>query len=113
MKTRKELKEEYKQKRPIAGVFQIKNMENGVVLIDGSTNMKAKWNRHKTELRFGSHRNKKLQADWNQYGEDKFKVKIVSKLKVKEDELYDLTTEVAMLLELVLEKMNLEADMKY
>jgi len=113
MKTRKELKEEYKQKRPIAGVFQIKNQENGMILIDASTNIMAKWNRHKTELRFGSHRNHKLQADWNQFGEEKFKASIISKVKTKEAEMYDLRTDVAIMFEQVLKKLNLKVEMKY
>jgi len=65
MKTKKELKEEYKQTRPAMGVFQVVNEVNGKVLLEATTNMQSKWNRHQTELRFGSHRNKQLQKDWN------------------------------------------------
>jgi hypothetical protein len=67
---KKVLKAAYKLQRPDAGVFQIKNNKNGMILIESSTDIQSKWNRHRTELRFGSHRNKILQKDWNQYGED-------------------------------------------
>ena len=74
MKSKKELKEEYKQKKPIAGVFQIKNIKNGMMFIEESSNIESKWNRHRTELRFGSDRNKTLQKDWNELGGRKFQI---------------------------------------
>ena len=90
MKTRKELKEAYKQKKPVAGVFQIKNDENGKVLIEASTNIPSKWNRHRTELKFGSHRNKQLQQDWNDLGEENFTFSILSELELSEEENLDI-----------------------
>ncbi|MFD0761644.1 hypothetical protein ACFQZW_06080 [Lutibacter aestuarii] len=47
--------------KPPMGVFQIKNLNTNKVLIDSSIDMVFKWNRHKMELKFGTHRNKKLQ----------------------------------------------------
>jgi len=80
MKMKKELKVEYKQKKPVASVFQIKNIQNGMLLIEESINMHSKWNRHRTELRFGSHRNKILQKDWNDLGEENFMFSVLSEL---------------------------------
>lgn len=42
MKTKKEFKEEYKLKEPIAGVFQIKNTKKGMILLEGSSNIQSK-----------------------------------------------------------------------
>jgi len=81
MKTKKELKEAYKQTKSPMGVFQIKNIVNNMVLIDSSTDMKSKWNRHKMELKFGSHKNRALQSDWNKNGEDNFVFEILAELK--------------------------------
>ena len=50
MKTKKELKEEYKQRKIPMGIFQIKNIRNNKVLIDNSIDMESKWNRHKRNL---------------------------------------------------------------
>ena len=86
MKTKKELKEEYKQLKIPMGVFQIKNVRNNKVLIDYSIDMKSKWNRHKMELKFGNHRNKNFQKDWNEYGEDNFVFDVLSELKKSEEE---------------------------
>lgn len=44
MKTNKEFKKEYKQQKPTMGVFQVENKVNGKVLIEGSTDIPAKWN---------------------------------------------------------------------
>ncbi len=71
MKTKKEIKEEYKQMKFPMGVFQIRNLQTNKVFIDNSTDMDSKWGRHKMELKFGSHRNTTLQKDWNEYGEKK------------------------------------------
>jgi len=92
MKTNKELKSAYKLKKPDAGVFQVQNKKSGKVLIEGATNMSSKWNRHRTELRFGTHRNKALQTDWNEVKEENFQYSVLSALDIKEDDNFDITT---------------------
>jgi len=113
MKTKKELKQAYKQAKPDAGVFQILNKENGRALIEGASNMISKWNRHRTELRFGSHRNNRLQADWNNFGEESFEFSIVSELELDEENTSNLSEEVKLLYEMVSEEMNIPEDLKY
>lgn len=113
MKTKKELKEEYKQKKPVAGVFQVKNNKSGMVLIEESLNINSKWNRHRTELKFGSHRNKKLQNDWNEIGEDNFAFSILSELEIKDDDTFNLNDEVKVLRQMVEEEIGIISEMKY
>ena len=84
MKTNKELAQAYKLIKPQIGVFQIKNEKNGKLFIGGSTDLRAIWNRNKTELNFGSHRNKNLQTDWNTFGENAFTFTILSEIQQKE-----------------------------
>ena len=107
--TRKELIAEYKNSKPRIGVFQIRNTANGKVFIEGSTNLDKIWNRHHTELRFGGHRNKALQQDWNQYGEEQFVFEILSEIAQPEDgQPFDAAKEVR-----ALEKMFLEERQPY
>lgn len=113
MKSKKELKAAYKQKKSIIGVFQVQNTVNHKILIEESTNITSKWNRHQTELKFGSHRNKALQNDWKKLGEEKFIFSIISELDFKEDENLDLNKELKVLKEMVLEELNIKAEMKY
>lgn len=113
MKTNKELKQEYKQKKPTMGVFQILNKVSGKVLVEGSTDISSKLNRHRTELRFGNHRNKELQGDWNNVGEENFDFSIISKLDLDDNETLDLSKEVKTLEEMVVEELNMEVGLMY
>ena len=113
MKTNKELKQEYKQKKPTMGVFQILNKVSGKVLVEGSTDISSKWNRHRTELRFGNHRNKGLQGDWNNVGEENFEFSIISNLDLDDNETLDVSKEVKTLEEMVVEELKIEDEMRY
>ena len=113
MKNKKELKQAYKQLQPKMGIFQIKNTVNNKVLIEGSTNIAAKWNRHQTELKFGSHRNKVLQKDWNEYKSNSFVFKILSELAYKEDEAINYVDEIKVLKTMVLEELKLSKEAMY
>jgi predicted GIY-YIG superfamily endonuclease len=55
------VKKEYKQTKRPMGVYGIRNSRNDRVYIGSGTDLLAKINRHKAELKFGSHRNKELQ----------------------------------------------------
>jgi len=108
MKTKKELKEEYKQMKIPMGVFQIKNIQNNKVLIDHSTDMESKWNRHKMELKFGTHRNRSFQKDWNEYGEENFEFDVLSELKKREEDNFNINKELKTLQDMVIEELDIE-----
>jgi hypothetical protein len=112
MKTQKELKDEYKQMKFPIGVFQIRNLSSNKVLVDSSTDMLSKWNRHKSELRFGGHRNRELQKDWNETGESNFCFEIISELKHGDTNAVT-AADLKLLLQMTLEEMNLSEDMRY
>ena len=104
MATRRELKSAYKEYRPTMGVFAIRNLSNEKVLIDYSTDMKSKWNRHRTELNFGSHRNKQLQHDWTELSADQFTFEVLSELKESEENQVNYKAELKTLVEMVIEE---------
>ncbi len=110
---KKQLKESYKQHKPIMGVFQIKNTVNGKVLIDSSKDILSKWNRHQTELRFGKHRKKNLQKDWNELTAENFKFEILAELAYSEEENRNYSKEVEVLKDMILEELNIEEAMLY
>lgn len=62
------------------GVYKIKNSHNDKVFIDFATDLEARFNRHKTELKFGNHRNRELQELWNSSGESSFEFEILDVL---------------------------------
>jgi len=108
MKTKKELRDEYKQMEFPRGVFQLKCTINGRSLFDHSVDMESKWNRHKMELKFGNHRNKDLQKDWNQYGEENFSFEVLSVLKKEEEEKLNINKELKALQDLIIEELKIE-----
>ena len=113
MKTRKEIKEEYKQMKFSMGVFQIKNISNNKIFIDNSVDMTSKWNRHRAELRFGTHRNFELQKDWNEKGEDNFVFEILSELKQDDKRKVNYPKELQLLQQMIIEEMNIPEKLRY
>ncbi len=112
-KTKKELKEEYKNMKFDMGVFQIRNTANDKIFVDSGTNMNAKWNRNRLQLNFGNHPNKELQKDWNTFGEESFEFEIVSELEHKENENIDYQKEVKLLEEMMMEELKPYEDKGY
>ena len=86
MKTRKELKEEYKRMKFRIGVFQIKNNINGKIYIGSSLDLVAIKHSVRLQLDVGSFPNDELQSDWKKYGADNFSYEIIDELKQKDDE---------------------------
>jgi hypothetical protein len=50
MKSRKELKREYKERQKPAGVFRVKNTANNKVLLGSSLNLEGSLNKHRFML---------------------------------------------------------------
>ena len=106
MKTKKELKEAYKQIRFKIGVFQIRNLVNGKVFIDSSVNLDKIWNRHRLELHFGNHRNEVLQKEWKAFGEDNFAFEILSEIEQEENPTMDFAKEAKKLAQMFIEELQ-------
>ncbi|MFZ7120841.1 MAG: DUF2087 domain-containing protein [Eubacteriaceae bacterium] len=88
MERKKQLKQQYKDTKIEAGVYQITNISNKKVLIVATPNVKT-INGRLMELRGGMHRNKELQDDWNKYGENSFEFDILEILKEPKEGFFD------------------------
>ena len=106
MKSREELKREYKERPKTAGVFQIKNTANGKVLLGSSLNLAGPLNAHRFMLGSGHHQNKTLQQEWNDYGADQFVFEILEEVKVTPDPNFNLDDELTLLEEIWIEKLQ-------
>ncbi|HET9135901.1 MAG TPA: GIY-YIG nuclease family protein [Candidatus Kapabacteria bacterium] len=104
MKTRDELKEEYKLRKSPMGVFQIRNTSSGRVFIASSTQLDKAWNRHKFQLELNGHPNKALQKEWNEFGESQFVFEIIEEMKQSDSATVNPTEEVKLLEQLCLER---------
>lgn len=106
MKTRKEIHREYKERVKPSGVFQIKNIATGKVLLGSSLNLEGPLNKHRFMLKINSHPNKELQKDWNELGPDQFIFEILETVQLKNDPNFNLKDELTLLEEIWLEKLQ-------
>jgi hypothetical protein len=112
-KSRAELRRAYKEAPRQAGVFQIRNLRTGKVLLGSSTNLHGPLNKHRFMLSIGRHDNADLQADWKQQGADAFAFEILEVVKVSQDPSFCLEDELTLLEQIWVEKLELAASGAY
>jgi len=105
-RSRKEIHQAYKERVKPAGVFMIKNIANGKVLLGSSLNLEGPLNKHKFTLKIGSHLNKALQKDWDEFGPDNFVFEILEEVKVQDNPNFNLQDELTLLEQIWLEKLT-------
>lgn len=105
-RSKQELKEAYKQIKKRAGVFQIRNVQNGKVFLGSSVDLDAIWNRNRLQLNVGSHPNSGLQKDWKAIGEANFSYEILSEVKIREEGKQDVKSEAQALLALFMDELK-------
>lgn len=81
---RKAMTNAYRQTATRKGVYQIRNVRSGRVFVGASADLRVYMNRHLLQLRFGSHRSRDLQRDWNVQGEADFVFEVLEELKEPE-----------------------------
>lgn len=106
LKSKKDLKREYREREKPFGIFQIKNRANGMIFLGSCLNFEGIWNSQKFQLSNGMHRNKKLQNDWNEYGADNFVFEILEIAKDKGDPGFSPNDELKLLEEIWIEKLQ-------
>lgn len=107
MNRKQVLKNSYKQQQFPMGVFQLKNLQNGKILIGSSLNLPAMWNRLQAELKIGSHLNRLLQQEWQQFGPENFTYEVLETFPPHNDDpAHNYTDELALLEQIWLEKLQ-------
>jgi group I intron endonuclease len=107
VKSRKDIQREYKERSKSAGVFQVKNVVNGKVLLGSSLNLDGPLNGHRFMLEISGHTNKALQKEWNEFGANKFVFEILEVVKVNDDDPnFNLDDELTLLEQIWLEKLQ-------
>ena len=74
---RKQLKEEYKSRQRVAGIFTITNTVDGKVFLGSCLDAERPLRRIRFELQLGSFKNRKLQDDFARLGEDAFRFAVL------------------------------------
>lgn len=106
IKTRKEIHREYKERVKPSGVFQIRNIANGKVLLGSSLNLEGPLNKHRFMLKINGHPHKELQKDWNELGPDQFIFEILETVQISDRPNFNLKDELTLLEEIWLEKLQ-------
>jgi len=103
---RSEAKKDYKQSKRPMGVYRVRNMQNGKSYVGFSTDLQARMNRQKSELKFGSHRNKELLGEWKSFGESSFEFEVLDELEHDENSKADPVEELRLLSEMWIRKIE-------
>jgi hypothetical protein len=77
---RKALRRQYRENVRPAGLFGVRNVTEGVLLVGTSVDLPGMLNRQRFQLELGSHPDKALQADWNRLGADAFSFETLDQL---------------------------------
>ncbi|MFD2169854.1 GIY-YIG nuclease family protein [Tumebacillus lipolyticus] len=80
-KRKRQLLEEYKNRRPEMGVISFRCHATGEEFLGASKDTKADFNSTRFKLSAGGHPNQRLQELWRQYGESGFDLSVVKILK--------------------------------
>ncbi|HSU15419.1 MAG TPA: GIY-YIG nuclease family protein [Longimicrobium sp.] len=79
--SRAELKRRFKEEGRPMGIFAVRNLSTGKMLVGAAQNLPGALNSQRFQLRMGGHRNRALQADWNALGEDGFAFEVLDELE--------------------------------
>lgn len=109
---KKELKNQYKEIKTEAGIYQIRNTINGKVFLVSTPNLKT-INGREIELNNGTHRNKLLQDEWKQYGKDAFVFEVLEIFEPPEEGYFDTKEELKKLEKKWMEKLQPYGDKGY
>ena len=90
---RKALIRAYQLAFPPMGIYAIRNLRSGRMLIDGSANTTGALNRQRTQLRLGLHRIGDLQRDWRELGEDAFAFEVLQAQEPRVEPTFDYAAE--------------------
>lgn len=101
-----ELKRAYKESKRPCGVYRIRNSQNDTIYIGFATDLEARFNRHKAELKFGSHRNKELQKTWDSYGESALEFETLDVLDQEDAAKASIDEELQLLMDMWIQKLN-------
>lgn len=92
------------------GVYVIRIAQNDKVFIGFAADLPARFNRHKAELKFGSHRNSELQKIWNSLGESALEFEILDVLDHEENTQTNPIEELQILAEMWIQKLKKAGD---
>lgn len=86
MSDKKELINEYKERKIVGGVFRVINTGNGRYLLDYVTDLQAKQNSFNFMVATNASFDYKMDKDWKEFGAQAFKFEVLDSLEKKKDQ---------------------------
>ena len=83
---RKELIKEYKDRKPVGGVYKITNEVSGKYIIDHTANIQSARNHFQFAQKMGSPMHLQLQKDWAELGGQAFKLEVLEEVEQRADQ---------------------------
>lgn len=117
--TKKQLASAYATTARPMGVYQIRNVKNGRILVEGTLDLPGAKNRLEFQKQTNTNTVIALQEDWNKFGADAFEFEELDRLKPPEEGTFDRAErlkyreEVEALTELWIEKLQPFGDAGY
>ena len=106
-KSRKELIEQYKERKITGGIYVIKNTRTGKIALDSTTDMRASRNRFDFSQKTGNCTYKHIQEEWKTYGPQVFAFEVLEELEHGDKQTdYEFESDIAVLKELWKEKLS-------
>lgn len=90
---KKSLINEYKQREITGGIYRITNTQNGMYLLDYSTNIGAKQNSFNFMVSSGNCINYRLKKDWEAFGAGAFTFETLETIVKKKEQSQEQFTE--------------------
>jgi len=104
---------EYKETPRPAGIYRVRNIKTGKLLIGSTTNLPGMLNRQRFQLDNNSHPDKELQRDWDELGPDAFEFEVLDQLEPRNEPTYDPTEDLRVLKEIWIEKLTASGESLY
>lgn len=103
MTRRRELKADYKREARPMGVYAVRDLVGNVAYVGTATDLPGILNRHRFELKLGSHRNVDLARAYDDHGPNAFVFEVLDKLEPTTESRLDHVSELETLLSLRME----------
>ncbi|WP_194863105.1 GIY-YIG nuclease family protein [Myxococcus sp. AB036A] len=110
---RSELKRAYREAPPPMGVYAVRCLANGKVLVGASANVQGMLNRIRFELSTGMDRLPTLLEDWKRYGAEQFTFEVLDVLKPSDEPVVAPEEELKVLEALWLDRLKPYGDAGY
>lgn len=107
MQSKKELINEYKNRKQVGGICKITNIKTNKIYVFTAPDIDSMKNRFEFSKKIGSCVSNKIQSDWNKYGSDSFTFEIIEELEKNiEKTAKEFAQELDELLEICMQKFS-------